>query len=151
MENIKLPLKIEKGRFFKSTDVIESIDANLALLIHSPQQLIGMDPQFGFVFNNLRFEIFNENMGVVFNSKPDDNDEEDNFIYEKKISGLSRNINTFAANLADLICNYEPRLDDVAVTMTYLRQERMISLVVKATMKNSGKPYRYKSQIKIWN
>mgnify|MGYP004449086991 FL=1 len=96
MENIKLPLKIEKGRFFKSTDVIESIDANLSLLIHSPQQLIGMDPQFGFVFNNLRFEIFNENMGVVFNSKPDDNDEEDNFIYEKKISGLSRNINTFA-------------------------------------------------------
>ena len=105
------------------------------------------DPNFGFILNNLRFEIFNENEGVVLNSIEDDNSE----LYEKKISGSSRNINTFAIELKQLIEHYEPRIEDVLVTMSYVREHRKIYITVKGQISETEEPYQYQTNIRVWN
>lgn len=107
---------------------------------------------FGFVFNNLSFEIFNENEGVVYNSNPDIGGEaERSGLYDKKISGSSKNLNTFASELKDIITIYEKRLEQINVTMTYIRQERVILVVVKGEITATKTPYTYNTKIKIWN
>lgn len=107
---------------------------------------------FGFVFNNLSFENFNENDGVVYNSNPDMGGEaERHGLYDKKISGSSKSLNTFAAELKDTICTYEKRLDQVSVSMTYIRQERYILVVVKGEIIDLKAPYTYNTKFKIWN
>ena len=151
MGSISIPLRIEKGVLGRTEDPKSAIDSALALLMTTPRYSSVADPQYGFVFNNMRFEIFNENEGVVYNSSGTQGFlEGEAGLYDKKISGSSNNLNTFAAELKQTIEAYEKRLQDVSVSMTYIREERKIYVTVKGTIRESGAAYQYLSIINVW-
>lgn len=144
--NVRIPLGGQKGRLWKVYDVKSSIDSFVELLMTTPEGGCVSDPEFGFIFNNLRFEIFDENEGVVLNS-----DLEHSALYEKKISGSSRNINTFAVELKRLIEKYEERLSDVLVTMSYIREHRKIYITVRGIITETQAEYKYQTTLNVWN
>lgn len=143
----RIPLKVNVGTFATYTGVEPSIDSHIELLLTTPVGSCISDPNFGFILNNLRFEIFNENEGVVLNIADDDNSE----LYEKKVSGSSRNINTFAIELKQLIERYEPRLEDVQVTMSYVREHRRIYITIKGIISLTQTNYSYQTSMRVWN
>ena len=151
MKNISIPLQIAGGTLAKTEDPKKAIDNALALLMSTPCFSAAADPEYGFVFNNLRFEIFDENEGVVYNSSGSrrllDGWEG---LYEKKISGSSNTLNTFAAELKETIETYEKRLTNISVSMTYIREERKIYINVKGVIEETGKKYQYSSIINVW-
>ena len=151
MKSISIPLSVVKGGLSRTEDPRKAIDSSLSLLMSTPCMSSVADPQYGFIFNNLRFEIFNESEGVVYNSSgfpyifegPDG-------LYSKKITGSSKNLNTFASELRDTISKYEKRLKDVNVTMTYIRQEQKIHVTVKGVIVTTNENYQYKTIINVW-
>ena len=149
MSNLSIPLRIEKGRLARTDDTKKAIDSALALLMSTACGDTPADPVYGFIFNNLRFEIFNESEGVVYNPSTDESDDPEG-IYSKKLSGSSNNLNTFASRLRDKIENYEKRLSEVKVSMNYARQERKIYTTVKGKIISTGKAYQYSSVINVW-
>ena len=70
--------------------------------------------------------------------------------YQKKVSGNSRNINTFATDLKEIVTKYEHRLTDVAATMSYVRDERKIYITVTGTIIDTQENYKYDTTLKIW-
>lgn len=153
MTNILLPLQITAGKLSTTEKVMKSIDSFLSLLITTSQNESISARKFGFVFNNLRFEIFNENEGVVYDSSLEEDVREELLagIYEKKISGSSKNLNTFAAELKEAIIKYEKRLQDISVSISYIREERQLYVAVKGVLSSTKERYRYLTTIKIWN
>ena len=142
---LNIPLDIWRGSLRESPSLKQSVDQHLDLLLTTPVGGCPADPELGFVFNNLRFEIFDEKEGVVLNTQHDNSG-----LYDKKISGSSRNVNTFAVDLKKLIEKYEYRLKDVAVTMSYIREHKKIYIVVKGIMADSGVEYKYQNTLDIW-
>lgn len=143
--NIGIPLTIRKGRLGNENRK-DSIDSHIELLLSTPEGGCVSDPEFGFVFNNLRFEIFDENEGVVLNS-----DSDRSTLYEKKISGTSRNVNTFAVELKRQIEKYEQRLSEVQVTMAYIREHRKIYITVRGIISETRAEYQYQTSLNVWN
>ena len=143
--NIGIPLTIRKGRLGNENRK-DSIDSHIELLLCTPEGGCISDPEFGFVFNNLRFEIFDENEGVVLNS-----DSDRSALYEKKISGTSRNVNTFAVELKRQIEKYEQRLSEVQVTMAYIREHRKIYITVRGIISETRTEYQYQTSLNVWN
>ena len=151
MRSIAIPLRIGKGGLLRTEDPKRAIDASLALLMTTPCFSCAANPEYGFIFNNLRFEIFNENEGVVYNSADDQDDLESILkLYDKKISGSSSNMNTFASLLKQSIEDNERRLSNITVSMTYVREERKIYVNVKGTIQENGAPYQYSTIIRVW-
>ena len=142
----RIPLQIKAGALVTYTDVKESIDAHMELLLTTPVGGCLSDQNFGFILNNLRFEIFNENEGVVLNAE-----EDHSTLYDKKVSGSSRNVNTFAIELKQLIEHYEPRLEDVLVTMSYVREHRRIYVTIRGTIAQTQTNYSYQTTMRIWH
>jgi hypothetical protein len=151
MSGITIPLLLTPKGLHRETSLKQSIDDVIHLIMTTPRFSTPADPQFGFVFNNLRFEMFNENEGVVFDSGDTDTMNNLQGIYDKKISGSSRSINTFAAELKSAISQYEQRLDKISVSMTYIREERKIYITVKGTIIATGEDYTYNQTIRVWN
>lgn len=143
--NIGIPLTIRKGRL-ENENRKDSIDSHIELLLSTPEGGCVSDLEFGFVFNNLRFEIFDENEGVVLNS-----DSDRSTLYEKKISGTSRNVNTFAVELKRQIEKYEQRLSEVQVTMAYIREHRKIYITVRGIISETRAEYQYQTSLNVWN
>jgi hypothetical protein len=144
------PLYVTKNGLLQATTIKESIDSFLELLLSTVCGETCIDKRFGFVFNNVRFEIFNEQQGVVYNSAPD-NTTNDESLYTKKISGNSRNLNTFAAELKAAVERYEQRLSDVNATMSYVRNERKIYVTITGIVTDTKEKYTYETTLKIWN
>ena len=151
MTSIRLPLQLTPKGLQREDRLKSSIDANMYLIITTERFSTPADPQFGFVFNNLRFEMFNENEGVVFDSGDTDTMSNIQGAYDKKISGSSKSINTFAAELKTAITKYENRLEKISVSMTYIREERMIYITVKGFIVSTKEEYVYDQTIKVWN
>lgn len=126
----------------------EAIDAFIELLLTTPCQSCVADRQFGFIFNNLKFEIFNENEGVIYNSATE---EEDLRLYDKKISGSSKSVNTFAIELKNSIETYEKRLTNVSVTMSYIKNLKKIHVNIEGTLLETNEAYKYTTSLNIWN
>lgn len=150
MSYLTIPLGIKSQRIKREENIKKSIDESLNLILTSPQYSTPADPQFGFVFFNLRFEIFNENEGVVYNSGDSDEAHGITGLYDRKISGSSKNLNTFAAELKEVINTYEKRLEDVSTTMTYIREEHRIYVTVKGIIRSTKEPYTYTTTIGVW-
>ena len=144
--SIRIPLMVDKNRLDKDDHLKTSIDSYIELLLTTPEGGCLSDPEFGFIFNNLRFEIFDENEGVVLNT-----DVDRSAIYEKKISGSSRNVNTFAVELKRQIEKYEQRLSEVIVTMSYIREHRKIYITVRGTIVETQSDYQYQTSLNVWN
>ena len=126
MPFLSIPLQVKKKGFAREKSLKKSLDESLYMLLTTPRYNNMSDPEYGFIFNNMRFEIFDEHEGVIYNSGDTIYDRGIKDVYNKKISGSSKNMNTFAAELKEVVKNYEKRLSDVAVTMTYIREERLI-------------------------
>ena len=151
MASISIPLLLTPKGLLRNESLKGSIDANVYLIITTERFSTPADPQFGFVFNNLRFEMFNENEGVVFDSGDTDSMSNIQGAYDKKISGSSKSINTFAAELKAAISKYEERLENISVSMTYIREERLIYITVKGVIISTKEDYIYDQTIKVWN
>ena len=151
MTNISIPLLLTPKGLQREDGLKRSIDANLYLIITTERFSTPADPQFGFVFNNLRFEMFNENEGVVFDSGDTESMSNLQGAYDKKISGSSKSVNTFAAELKAAITKYEERLEKISVSMTYIREERQIYITVKGIIVSSKEDYIYDQIIRVWN
>ena len=149
MAGIALPLQMKIGRLLRQTRTKDSVDSFIQLLISTPKYSCSPDPEFGFVLNNLRFEILSESEGVIF--KGDGPDAVLSEIYGKKVSGTSSSESTFAYELKEAIVSYEKRLKDVKVTMTYLREERNIYINVKGLLVEDESPYQLTTRFRIWN
>lgn len=150
MDNLLTPLDLTKRGLMRAGNTKEAIDAFLSLLLGSTCGECPIDPQFGFIFNNMRFEIFNEREGVIYNSMPTDDDAE-NDLYNKKVSGNSKNFNTFATELRAVIIKYEPRLENVTATMSYIREERKVYVTVTGIIVDTKEKYQYDTILNIWN
>ena len=150
MTSISIPLQLTDKGLRREDDQKRAIDEAIALIIRTERFSTPADPVFGFVFNNLRFEMFNENEGVVFDSGDTNTMNYVQGIYDKKISGSSKSINTFAAELKTAIMKYEKRLDDITVSMTYIREERQIYITVKGIIASSKEDYVFNQIIRVW-
>ena len=150
MDNLISPLDIIGGSIMRTDNVKESIDSFLEILRTSACGDCSIDPEFGFIFNNMRFEIFNEREGTIFNSTSTDSREEED-LYNKKISGNSKNVNTFATELRQVIMKYEERLTEVQATMSYVREERKIYITVTGIIVDTREKYKYDTTIKVWS
>jgi hypothetical protein len=151
MISIRIPLQLKQRGLSRFEKQKLSIDAVIRLIITTERFSSPVDPNFGFVFNNLRFEIFNETEGVVYDSGDTDTMNNIQNLYDKKISGSSKSINTFAAELKKAIEEYETRLENIAVSMTYIREERQIYITVKANIVDTKEEYIYNQTVKVWN
>ena len=151
MTSISIPLQLTPKGLQRDDGLKRSIDANMHLIITTERFSTPADPQFGFVFNNLRFEMFNENEGVVFDSGDTETMSNIQGAYDKKISGSSKSVNTFAAELKGAISKYEERLENISVSMTYIREERMIYITVKGVIVSTKEDYIYDQTIRVWN
>ena len=69
MDNLVSPLEIITGSISRTDNLKESIDSFLEILLTSACGDCCIDPEFGFIFNNMRFEIFNEREGTIYNSQ----------------------------------------------------------------------------------
>jgi len=148
MPFLKTPLAVGGGRLSYVDSEKESIDGFLRLFLNTSKWSVASDPEFGFEFVGLKFEIFDENSGTVFDSARDGINDS---LYKKKISGSSKNLDTFASDLNNAIKIYEPRLKDVVTNMTYIRENRIIIIGVKGFMVKTGKPYEYTSILNVWS
>lgn len=150
MKSLSLPLTIGKKGLEQNENQKKSIDQMVSLLLSSAKGSCVADPDFGFIFNNMRFENINENEGVVYNNG-EHTEANDLDVYEKKVSGTSKNLNTFAAEMSNEIGQYEKRLKDVVVNMTYVREQRKIIVTVLGTIKETNESYKYTTLMKVWN
>ena len=150
MAFLSIPLEVKKKGFAREKNLKKSLDESLYMLLTTPRYNNMSDPEYGFVFNNMRFEIFDEHEGVIYNSGDTMYDRGIKDVYNKKISGSSKNMNTFAAELKEVVKNYEKRLSDIAVTMTYIREERMIYVTIKGVIVQTKEDYVFTSTLKVW-
>ena len=151
MTSISLPLRVTPKGLAREEKLKKSIDDVIDLILSTARYSTPSDAQFGFVFNNLRFEMFNENEGVVFDSGDTQSMDGIQGVYDKKISGSSKSINTFASELKEAVVKYEPRLEDVTASMTYIREERQIYMTIKGVIASTKQSYVYKQIFKVWN
>jgi len=150
MYHIRIPIRVNAKGLERETNLKKSIDSAISLILTTHQYSTPADPMYGFVFTNLKFEIFNENEGVVYNSGDTTDAQSTEGLYDKKVSGSSKNLNTFAADLKDVLNTYEKRLGNISVIMTYIREERMIYVTIKGTILETQEPYSYMTTINVW-
>jgi len=150
MAFLSIPLEVKKTGLARQKSVKKSIDESLHMLLTTPQYNNIGDPTYGFIFNNMRFEIFDEHEGVIYNSGDTIYESGMQDIYNKKISGSSKNLNTFASELKEVVLRYEHRLSDVAVTMTYIREERLIYITVKGMIVSTKEEYVFTNKLRVW-
>ena len=150
MAYISIPLEVKKTGLAREEKIKKSIDESLNMLLSTPRYNSIGDPEYGFVFNNMRFEIFDEHEGVIYNSGDTLYESGLLDVYTNKISGSSKNMITFAAELKEVVKTYEKRLGDVAVTMTYIREERLIYITIKGIILSTKEDYVFSNTLRVW-
>ncbi|MCF0166740.1 MAG: GPW/gp25 family protein [Bacteroidales bacterium] len=146
--DLQLPLRIHKGNFVRSRTEDESVRDNIELIITTPLGEMVTDPQFGFVLNNMRFESFDETSGTIRGSV--DEERGWDYLYSIKVSGSSKNIDTFANVLKNAIVTYENRIKDVEVSMIYQRLEQKIDIEIKGKRCIDDSDFVYKTVMRTW-
>lgn len=146
MPFLKKPLQITAGHLARTESIRESLDSSLTMFLNTPKGGFIPDQEFGFVFTGLRFELFDEHSGTVYDSQGGYDP-----VYRKKISGTSKNLQTFASDFNEFVRENEPRLGNVSTVMTYIREQRQILLVVRGVIVPTGEPYEFRTMINVWN
>ena len=138
MNGLKLPISVT-GNFSKENvtgKIKDSIDSFIQLLVVSPQGSFKADYNFGFEFQNFRFENSDSNEQINY----------------KKLYGDSINKNNYAYDLKISIEAYESRLKDVHVRMNYDPKIKKISLDITGYYEENYVEKRYDKNISflIW-
>jgi len=137
MSGFKIPLDLSNCNFYNNNRRIddernlkESIDDFVKLLVNSPNGSFKPDSRFGFSLKNLRFENANE----------------EGKIRGKKIGGESENFDNFAKDLEKSLKQFESRLQNPKVKITYDRKQTKGTILITDLSK------KYKQEIKfhIW-
>lgn len=144
---IQIPLSFNTLGLTKCDDLKTSINDFIHLLLTTTPGSCPCDIEFGFNLNLLTFENFNENEGTVQNHTSKDPSP----WQSKKLTGNSKNFNTFAYDLCEIIKNYEKRLEQPFVTMSYIPQERIVHVDISGQIGETKEPYQHHTTIKIWN
>ena len=100
MAYLSIPLRVVKSGLAREDNIKQSIDQALEMLLNTPRFNSRGDAKYGFIFNNMRFEIFDEHEGVIYNSGDTLYEIGLRDLYSKKISGSSKNMNTLRGALA---------------------------------------------------
>ena len=136
-----------------------SIDAFLKLLISSNKYDSIADEEFGFCLEDFRYEGFSSEEARFLERAPVQIDASENTmlssikdpLYAKKLIGNSKNADTFARELKLCIDRYEKRLKDVAVTMDFQKNARIIHVIVTGVINNaSNTNYFNEFNIEVW-
>lgn len=90
MSYLSIPLQVVKTGLARQASIKKSLDESINLLVSTPRFHNVADPNFGFIFNNMRFEIFDEHEGVIYNSGDTIYETSSQDIYNMKISGSSK-------------------------------------------------------------
>lgn len=141
MDFLSLPINLVKDGLDRESRISASVTSFIRVLLNTTVGESPADKEFGFLLNNLKFQNFDETNGVVLGESGK---------FGKKISGSSRNINTFASELKDAIRKYEPRLKDLNVSLTYSQSERFIFVNVRGKLVPTGEDYQFNTKIKVW-
>lgn len=136
-----------------------SIDTFLKLLISSNKYDSIADEEFGFCLEDFRYEGFSSEEARFLDRSPVQKDTTENTmlsaiknpLYSKKLIGNSKNADTFARELKVCIERYEKRLRDVAVTMDFQKNARIIHVIVTGIINNSNNTIYYNEfNIEVW-
>ena len=127
------------GRFSKENDtknVKASIDDFIELIVFSANGSFKADYYFGFVFQNTKFQ----------NSNPGD------LMDAKKIQGSSINKNNYAYDLKLAIEEYESRMKNVRVMISYDALNKKVSIDVNGRYEEdfTEKDYEKNITFYIW-
>jgi hypothetical protein len=138
MLGFKIPATVT-GNFAKENvtgNIRQSIDDFIELLVTSPCGSLKSDYSFGFIFQNFRFE------------NSDANDQ----INSKKLYGESVNKNNYAFDLKQTIEQYETRLKNVKVNMSWEPKIKKISLDISGKYEEGYEEKSYSKNISfiIW-
>ena len=149
---ISLPLTIKKGKFKEEKSLKISIDNNISQLLETPLYTLRLADNYGFLLNNLRFENINETENRINKSQVISNSQGSTARNnELSISGISNNENTFAAELKKTLSQYEPRLENIKVNMTYIGEEKIINISIIGVITSTGEDYSLYKEYRIWN
>ena len=132
--SIMLPLQVEGGKLLPASDTRTAVNAFIELLLTTPCHSCVADPDFGFIFYNAA-----------------EKEDTQSGLYDKKVSGTSKSINTFAVELKNAIEQYEKRLSDVSVTMAYVKNLKKIHVNVEGVLVEDNTAYQYTTSINVWN
>ncbi len=147
---MKYPVTVKEKNGLKP-----SIDAFIDLLINSGKDSFKADHDFGFSFEDYRFEIYNPEVALFLDPKKTKKkdligsiaDPIDNY----KIIGSSVNTDNFAWDLRNAIVNYEHRLKNVEVNMELANYGALLLVSVSGIIDDGyDTPYTYLSKIRIW-
>lgn len=136
-----------------------SIDAFLKLLISSNKYDSIADEEFGFCLEDFRYEGFSSEEARFLERAPVQKDASENTmlssikdpLYAKKLIGNSKNADTFARELKLCIERYEKRLKDIAVTMDFQKNARIIHVIVTGVINNASNTIYYNEfNIEVW-
>lgn len=146
---IKIPFQIHSGKIDREKDINKSINEFIELLVSSHLGSFTPDGDFGFIFINFKFEIFNEKKGTISYLKKADEYVDIN--YTKKISETSKNMGSFAYDLKRNIEKHEQRLKNVEVNMKYNPKEIMVTLEIIGKLNNERSvDYNHKIVFQVW-
>jgi len=138
MYGIKIPVTITGSFTEENTTgkIKDSIDKFIELLVISPSGSFKADYSFGFVFQNFRYVNCDSN----------------ETINSKKLYGESINKNNYAYDLKQTIEEYETRLKNVHVKMTFDPKLKKISLDITGKYEENYVDKKYEKNISflIW-
>ena len=157
---IRNPLKVRYPIVdLDNSHVKESIDTFLRFLISSNKYDSIADEQLGFSLEDFRYEGFSSESGQFLERSQAIKDPTENTmlgeikdpLYKKRLIGNSKRPDTFAQELKKCIERYERRLKDVAVTMDFQKNGRLIHVIVTGVIDNATNTLYYNEfNIEVW-
>lgn len=138
MYGFKIPIAVTQNFVEENMagKIKDSIDNFMELLVVSPHGSFKADYNFGFVFQNFRYENCDTNERIN----------------DKKLYGASVNKNNYAYDLKLAIEAYEPRLKNVQVKMDYESKQKRISIEINGKYEEEYVEKNYHKSISflIW-
>jgi len=138
MYGFKIPITVTGNLMEENITgkIKDSIDNFIELLVVSPNGSFKADYNFGFIFQNFRYE------------NCDSRDQ----INDKKLFGESINRNNYAFDLKQTIESYESRLKNVQVKMLYDAKIKKVSLDITGKYEEGfiEKVYQKNISFLIW-
>lgn len=146
--NLTTPILLNRTNEY-TDDMKKSVDSFMALLLSSKKHSCIADDDFGFIFENLRYENIDPNRGLFIDNE--NNTILRSSIYDKKINGTGKNANSFAKEIKNSIEKYEKRLENVEISIDFQQKGKIVCIMVNGILcDHRNTPYSYEFKINIW-
>lgn len=146
--NLTTPILLNRTNEY-TDDMKKSVDSFIALLLSSKKHSCIADDDFGFIFENLRYENIDPNRGLFIDNE--NNTILRSSIYDKKINGTGKNANSFAKEIKNSIEKYEKRLENIEISIDFQQKGKIVCIMVNGILcDHRNTPYSYEFKINIW-